>query len=495
MYDYKFRHRELARPSRRRARKLLLRVSGIAIAGAAIYLLLQIVPSFQRQPDAPRSDSDIIPLALPPESAASAAEAPALGIEGLSNAPASVGATQAIRAQAPAPTTAPDQVAVAAEPPPSPPQPAEERKPTWIEHVVEPGDSLARIFRAHGLSPQLLQSILASGDAGAKLERIRPGDELRILLDEDRHFSALHLRLDSLRSIELSTTDDGIVGKLRTKETRAKSTIASGSIAHSLFVDAQKAGLPDAVTMTMASIFKWDIDFALEIRPGDRFTVIYEELWADEELVGPGDILAAEFVNAGRTYKAVRYRDGNGKVGYYTPDGMPLKKTFFRTPVKFTRISSGFSNRRWHPILKRWRSHKGVDYAAPTGTPVMATGDGVVEFAGWKDGYGRVIYLRHGHKYRTVYGHLSKIANNLDKGDRVDQGDVIGYVGQSGLATGPHLHYEFHIDGVHRNPLTVKGPIADPLPPSELRAFRKIAQPLLARLEETSDDRLVADAR
>jgi murein DD-endopeptidase MepM/ murein hydrolase activator NlpD len=247
--------------------------------------------------------------------------------------------------------------------------------------------------------------------------------------------------------------------------------------------------------MQLAKIFRWDIDFALEIRPQDKFTVIYEELWADGKQVGSGNIIAAEFVNRGRSYRAVRFENDRGTTEYYSPAGKPLRKTFFRTPVEFTRISSGFSNRRWHPILKRSRAHKGVDYAAPSGTPIVATGDATVEFRGWNKGYGRVVYLRHGRKYRTVYGHMSRFAKGLRKGDRVKQGEVIGYVGQTGLATGPHLHYEFHVDGVHRNPLTVKAPIADPLGPKEMKRFLAVAKPLLASLDQTASDTLLADAR
>ena len=172
-----------------------------------------------------------------------------------------------------------------------------------------------------------------------------------------------------------------------------------------------------------------------------------------------------------------------------------MRKLFFRTPVEFSRISSGFSKHRWHPVLKRWRAHKGVDYAAPTGTPVMATGDGEVLFRGWKKGYGRVVYLRHGRTYQTVYGHLARFANGLHDGDYVKQGQVIGYVGQSGMATGPHLHYEFHVAGKQRNPLAVKAPIGDPLAKEEMRRFRNVVAPLLARLDAAGDGTLLADAR
>jgi murein DD-endopeptidase MepM/ murein hydrolase activator NlpD len=367
--------------------------------------------------------------------------------------------------------------------------------PVWIKRTVKKGDTLTRIFRDHQLDVSLLQSLIRDSGQKRRLASIRPGDSLHIRLDENRDFDKLILELDALRSIEISSTKNGVVGSVVERKTDIRVAAAAGIIEHSLFSAARNAGLQDSVTMALASIFGWDIDFALEIRAGDKFSVIYQEFWADGERLASGDVLAAEFVNGGRKYRAVRYKDNRGKVDYYTPDGRPMRKLFFRTPVEFSRISSGFSKHRWHPVLKRWRAHKGVDYAAPTGTPVMATGDGEVLFRGWKKGYGRVVYLRHGRTYQTVYGHLARFANGLHDGDYVKQGQVIGYVGQSGMATGPHLHYEFHVAGKQRNPLAVKAPIGDPLAKEEMRRFRNVVAPLLARLDAAGDGTLLADAR
>jgi murein DD-endopeptidase MepM/ murein hydrolase activator NlpD len=234
--------------------------------------------------------------------------------------------------------------------------------------------------------------------------------------------------------------------------------------------------------MNMARLFNFDIDFGSELQKGDYFGVIYEAEYVDGERIGTGNILAAEFVNNKKQYRVVRYEDKNGNVDYLDEEGRSRRKKFIRTPLNFTRISSKFTNKRWHPVLKRWRSHKGVDYAAPTGTPVWATGDGKVHIIGRQRGYGKVIYIKHG-KYVTVYGHLNGFKRGLKKGDRVKQGEVIGYVGQTGLATGPHLHYEFRIHGKHVNPLSAKLPVQDPIDKSKMQHFLATAKPLFKSLD------------
>jgi murein DD-endopeptidase MepM/ murein hydrolase activator NlpD len=516
MYDYKFRQRDLTFDKPRRPlRRVFIRVVGLGLAAAAIFTALQFDLPWHAAPSVKGSESDIIPLSLPPRRATPEDGRPIRSdSEGRSKTPDERALAKAmtsllrgaptasVRTSAEQDVSGQNAIAGEDEEARNSRVTATEAtarqeadQGTWIEHVVEPGDTLARIFSKNDLDPHLLQEIVASGEPGRRIENIRPGDTLRIHLNEESQLARVQLELDALRSVEFSATDEGFKGALKEKTTKAKATAAAGVIDQSLFSSAQKSGLPDAVTMKLATIFGWDIDFALEIRSGDRFAVIYEELWADGEVVAPGEILAAEFVNQGRSFRAIRYQDSTGKVDYYAPDGKPLRKTFFRTPVKFSRISSRFTNKRWHPILKRERAHRGVDYAAPTGTPVIATGDATVKDVGWKKGYGKVVTLSHGRTYQTVYGHLSRFAKGLSKGDRVAQGQVIGYVGQTGLATGPHLHYEFLVNGVHRNPLTVKAPFADPLVAKERKRFDSVAQSLLARLTEASGDVLVADAR
>ena len=257
----------------------------------------------------------------------------------------------------------------------------------------------------------------------------------------------------------------------------------SGVINSSLFAATDSAGVPDNVTIQIVDIFASDIDFHRDLRKGDRFTVVYESLHNDGELARAGRILAVEFVNQGTSHKAVYFHVDNGNSGYYAPDGKNLRKTFLQSPIEFSRISSGFSSARFHPVLQTWRAHKGVDYAAPTGTRVKATANGTVAFSGWQNGYGNVVILQHQGQYSTAYGHLSAFAKGLKKGQRISQNDVIGYVGASGMATGPHLHYEFRVSGIQRDPLRVAMPAAIPIPPENMPLFQKNASPLIARLD------------
>lgn len=258
--------------------------------------------------------------------------------------------------------------------------------------------------------------------------------------------------------------------------------VKSAEIQSSLFEAADAAGIPDSVAIQLADVFGGDIDFYRDLRKGDRFSVVYEMQYFGGRPIRSGRIIAAEFVNKGRTFRALYYVDANGKGGYYAPDGQSLRKAFLRAPLEFSRISSRFGL-RMHPFLHTWREHKGVDYAAPLGTKVRATADGVVEFAGRKGGYGNVIILRNSGRYSTVYGHLRGFAHGVYRGARVEQGEIIGFVGQTGWATGPHLHYEFRIAGVARNPLAVALPAAVPVSAKELATFRRYAQPLVAQLD------------
>jgi len=353
----------------------------------------------------------------------------------------------------------------------------------WQEITVKSGDSLAAIFTRVGISAGELHTLLAQGGATHNLKKIYPGQTLRLMTNTNQQLLRLSYKIDKLSTLDVSRNGDEfeISTTHRTPERRVKNT--SGSIDNSLFVSAQTAGLSDSMTMELAGIFGWDIDFALDIRKGDQFTVLYEELYLDGERIGNGDILAAEFINQGTSYQAVRYTDDGGKTDYYSLDGKSMRKAFLRTPVEFSRISSGFSLGRKHPILNRIRAHKGVDYAAATGTPIKSTSNGKIVFRGKKGGYGNTIIIQHGTKYSTLYAHMSKFRSGLATGSRVKQGQVIGYIGSSGLATGPHLHYEFRVDGVHRDPLKVKLPGAEPLDSKYLADFNRKAESLLAKLD------------
>lgn len=364
----------------------------------------------------------------------------------------------------------------------------------WVDHKIAKGESLARIFSEQGLDARLLHRIVTSGDEAKSLANIRPGQKLRFQFDETNELVRLELHRNRVDSMRISISDDEIKTEEVSKalETRVAST--AGMIQSSLFVDGQKAGLSDSQIMELATIFGWDIDFALEIRAGDQFRVLYEEQYLDGEKLRNGQILAAEFTNRGQTHRALRYEDNEGEVGYYDANGDSKRRAFIRTPIKFARVSSGFTVRRWHPILKKWRSHKGVDYAAPKGTPVKATGDGRVIFRGKKSGYGNVVIVEHAGTYTTLYAHLNGFSKRAQNGNRVKQGQVIGYVGMTGLATGPHLHYEFRVNGQHRNPLKVKLPKSLALPKAELAKFRSTTAPLLAKLEAIPADTMVASA-
>jgi murein DD-endopeptidase MepM/ murein hydrolase activator NlpD len=256
----------------------------------------------------------------------------------------------------------------------------------------------------------------------------------------------------------------------------------SAEIKSSLFAATDAARLSDTVASQIADVFSTDIDFHRDLRRGDRFTVVYEMYFEAGEPVRSGRVLAAEFVNQGKAYQAIWYQHPNGQGDYYTPEGKSIRKAFLRSPLEFSRISSGFTEARFHPILQRWRAHRGIDYAAPTGTGVRATADGIIEQASYDRGYGNVVVIRHQQKYTTLYGHLSRFARGISRGDRVSQGQVIGYVGSTGLATGPHLHYEFRINDVHQDPLRVVMPEAPPITPERRFTFDPIARQMSQRL-------------
>ncbi|MGD8955890.1 MAG: peptidoglycan DD-metalloendopeptidase family protein [Chromatiaceae bacterium] len=373
-------------------------------------------------------------------------------------------------------------------------QEAVEVPDTWVEHRIAKGESLARIFAAQGLDAALLHRIVNSSKEAKSLAKIQPGQKIRFLFDENSELTRLELHRNRVESLRVGISDDDISVEQISKAVEKRTASAAAVIEASLFVDAQKAGLSDGQIMDLASIFGWDIDFALEIRAGDQFRVLFEEHYLDGEKLRDGPILAAEFTNRGKTYRAVRYEDRNGEVGYFDDDGHSKRRAFIRTPIKFARVSSRFNPKRWHPILKRWRSHKGVDYAAPVGTPIRASGDGRVSFRGTKGGYGRTVILQHAGQYTTLYAHLSKYSKRAKVGARVKQGQVIGYVGKSGLASGPHLHYEFRVHGVHKDPLRVQLPKALALPKSEIPTFRETTAPLLAQLNSIPADTMVARA-
>jgi murein DD-endopeptidase MepM/ murein hydrolase activator NlpD len=361
-----------------------------------------------------------------------------------------------------------------------------------LDLLVGRGDTLEILFRRNGLDIADLAAMSTLPEAREHLRRIRPGDRIAVTHDEGR-VATLRRELNEAELLSLARTATGFEARIEQRPIDTRTIGAHGVIETSLFEAGVGAGMADSVTMDMAYIFQWDIDFIQDVRVGDSFTVVYEELWRDGEKLRNGNIVAAEFINQGVVYRAARYRDASGRSDYYTPDGRSVRKAFLRAPVEFTRISSNFNPNRRHPVLNTFRAHRGVDYAAPTGTPVIAAGDGKVIARGVDGGYGNAVVLQHGGNVTTLYGHLSRFGNQRI-GTRVKQGDVIGYVGRTGLATGPHLHYEYRVGGVHKNPRTVPLPAADPVSAEYKADFEANVVPLWRQLDLYQQAHLAATA-
>ena len=328
--------------------------------------------------------------------------------------------------------------------------------------------------------------------------RIRAGDQLWFKRDEQNQnrLHTLKLLKNKTEALLIEVQDDYKVNGYKiTSEPRELEIYHKhvfGRIDSSLYSAGLGAGLPMKLILEVVSIYRWSIDFAKDLWPGDHFTIIYEEKFAGNEKVGVGDILAIEFVNQGKELRAIRYEDKNGTASYFTPDGHSLRRAFLRNPLPFSRVTSKFSKNRFHPVLKKWRPHKGVDYGASRGTPIMATADGRIVHKGKKGGYGNTIILQHNNfqhnkKYKTLYAHMSRFAKSVKKGSKVKQGQIIGYVGSTGFATGPHLHYEFRINGTHHDPLTVKLPQALPIENKYKADFLQLAGVWNERLSAVSN--------
>ena len=365
---------------------------------------------------------------------------------------------------------------------------------TRVERV-RPGDSLAVIFKRLDIPARELQRILDSGPLADRLKSIFPGHELTFGVDDVGTLVRFTYSPGPLETLAFERVGDAFVNEQLIQEPEEVTTHRHATIEHSLFVSSQRIGLNDEITLRLAQIFQWDIDFVLDIRKGDEFYVLFNERYLGDEFIGYGAILAAEFVNQGQRYRAVRYIDSAGDIGYYNPEGRNMRKAFLRAPVEFSRISSNFNLKRVHPLFKRSMPHRGIDYVAPTGTPVLAAGDGKVRTASRTKANGRYIVLQHGEQFQTKYLHLSKFGRGVKQGKRVEQGQIIGYVGSTGWATGPHLHYEFLVNGVHKNPRTVKLPAARPIPKSERERFENHAEPLLTLLDSYRQEQQLAFAR
>ncbi|MBK6675404.1 MAG: M23 family metallopeptidase [Rhodocyclaceae bacterium] len=359
---------------------------------------------------------------------------------------------------------------------------------TFVQETrIRKGDTVVSLAARLGMDDDKALAFLRHDATAATIFRqMSPGKPVTAKVSADGTLVSLVFPLNGGNDRALLVEQSASDGFRASEQVLPLDTVVlmkSGEIRHSLFGATDAAGIPDGVATQLVDIFGGDIDFHRDLRKGDRFSVIYESINHLGKPVRTGRVVAAEFINDGVAHRAIWFNAGDGQGGYYTADGKSLRKAFLRSPLEFSRVTSGFSTARFHPVLKEVRAHKGIDYGAPTGTRVKATGDAVVEFAGRQGGYGNVIILRHQGRHETVYGHLSGFAAGIRKGSRVVQGDVIGYVGATGIATGPHLHYEFRVGGEHRNPLTVALPGATPLAPSQLARFHDQASAILSRLD------------
>ena len=365
--------------------------------------------------------------------------------------------------------------------PPAPAREAVDVAGDWQIVRVKPGHTLGSIFEELSISASTMHTLLEHPGARDGLTRLRPGAELAFDLAPSGELRALRFDRDSSHRVELSLHEGVVKEKVHERATTTRTVVTSAEITSSLYAAARQAGLsPTAIAVMTDQIFQYDIDFDRDVQPGDRFSVVLDEVWREGERIDTSMILAATFTTGGKTYSGFRF-DREGKTEYFDVNGRPLKKSFIRMPIQYARLSSRFGARR-HPILGTMRMHKGVDYAATTGTPIMAAGDARVQFAGKQRGYGNVVILDHGRGHTTLYAHMSRFGK-YRQGQRVPQGAVIGYVGATGMATGPHLHYEFRVNGAHRNPLSVTMPPPDPLGGSQLAAFRAQSAPALARIQ------------
>ena len=352
----------------------------------------------------------------------------------------------------------------------------------WRDVEIKAGQTMGGVFASLDLPGSVLHQLLQRPELRDPLTRVRAGARFEFNIDANNQLRGLRFERDEASFMTVRIEGDSISHQIHQRDIQSRINMGSGVIEGSLFGAAAKVGIGHGTVLELAKVFGYDIDFTRDLRVGDRFDVVYEEIYRDGEHLRSGDIIAASFTNQGKQYQAFRYTFADGRTAYFDLEGRPMKKSFLRVPVEFTRISSQFTTGRKHPILGTMRAHRGVDYAARSGTPIMAAGEGRISFAGWKNGYGRTVIIDHGRGYTTLYAHMSRFGS-YKTGARVRQGNTIGYVGASGLATGPHLHYEFRINGSHRDPLKVTLPKPEPLPRTELARFQEQTRPLLAKLE------------
>ena len=360
----------------------------------------------------------------------------------------------------------------------------------WQQERIQRNDSVASLLSRLKINKQDKSKFLHDARNIKTMRRLIPGKTIHAQTTATGGLLALKYFPGGNKHLLVKKINGTFKENKSPLNIETKIKMKSGAIKSSLFAATDDASVPDSIAIQITEIFASDIDFNRDLRKKDHFKVVYELRYSNGEYIGAGRVLAAEFINKGNTYQAVYFEANNKEKGYYTPDGKNLRRAFLRSPLKFSRISSGFTRSRYHPVLKKWRAHKGVDYAARKGTPVRATANGTVAVSTRQRGYGKYIILKHRGRYSTVYAHLSRFAKGLRKGKRVSQGDIIGYVGSTGLATGPHLHYELRVNGIQRNPLRVVMPAAIPLAAKNIPAFNKSTESLMVRLNMLRDTNL-----
>jgi murein DD-endopeptidase MepM/ murein hydrolase activator NlpD len=359
---------------------------------------------------------------------------------------------------------------------------SDDHAPYWREERIQRGDTIGSLLARAGVDDAAAMAFLRTDLRARALYQLKPGRSVRVAVDERGRLQALRFVTTTGDLLAIQRANEAFFASYEPSREAVRLTLTTGEISSSLFATADAVGLPDSVTVALADLFAGDIDFLQDLRRGDRFSVLYETRYLEGEAIGTGRIVAAEFENRGLAMSAYLWKDAEGNDAWYTLDGRSSRKAFLRSPMEFSRMTSGFSLARLHPVLGTWRAHRGVDYAATTGTPIRATADGVVTTAASQNDYGNVIVLRHQGAYSTLYAHMSRFAPQVRPGARVQQGEVIGYVGATGLVTGPHLHYEFRVNDEARDPLTIALPNAGPMPPESFAAFLLHIEPLAQQL-------------
>lgn len=360
----------------------------------------------------------------------------------------------------------------------------------WQTITLKKGDTLGKIFLQHNLTAQQLQAVMSVKEASLSLRRLQAGNRINLLISPDNRLQQLNMALNTIDTLEVRCKNNKATAKVTHQAVETQLTYASATVSHGLAQTTRKAGIQGKLGAQLVSVFKDKVDL-MKVKPGDRIKVLFEEHYVKGKKVGTGNIVAAEINWQGKPFSAVRYVDAKGNADYYTPEGFSLKRGFTRHPVNYTHISSGFTHQRFDPILHRIARHEAIDFAAPAGTPIKATGDGKISFASNRGGYGNMVLIQHDRKYASLYAHMQRFATDIHPGTYVRQGQVIGFVGQTGMATGPHLHYEFHVNGISQNPLTVELPSAAPLSRLARARFIPQARQLIARLQGNQNMHLV----